>query len=323
MTATQTTTSEAPSFAELFDSIVSNVEQVIQGKTDVVGLAMICLLSEGHLLIEDVPGVGKTSLAKALANSIDCTWKRVQFTPDLLPSDVVGVTVWNRGTDRFEFRPGPIFANVVLGDEINRASPKTQSSLLEAMEERQVTVDGTSYRLEPPFMVIATQNPADHEGTYPLPENQLDRFLMRITIGYPDRQAEIEILDVHAGLTTLPTVRPVATASQVSSMAQAVRTVHVAPAVKGYLVDLAEASRRHPGVQLGMSPRATLSLLKASRARAAASGRNYVIPDDVKALAVPVLAHRFVLSPDAQLQGADARAVVQDVLASVPVPTTR
>ena len=207
--------------------------------------------------------MGKTSLAKALANSIDCTWKRVQFTPDLLPSDVVGVTVWNRGTDRFEFRPGPVFANIVLGDEINRASPKTQSSLLEAMEERQVTVDGTSYRLEPPFMVIATQNPADHEGTYPLPENQLDRFLMRISIGYPDRQSEIEILDVHAGLTTLPNVRAVATASQVESMVQAVRTVHVAPAVKGYLVDLADASRRHPGVHLGMSPRATLSLLRA------------------------------------------------------------
>jgi MoxR-like ATPase len=211
----------------------------------------------------------------------------------------------------------------VLGDEINRASPKTQSSLLEAMEERQVTVDGTSYRLEPPFMVIATQNPADHEGTYPLPENQLDRFLMRISIGYPDRQSEIEILDVHAGLTTLPTIRAVATASQVESMVLAVRTVHVAPAIKSYLVDLADASRRHPGVHLGMSPRATLSLLRASRARAAASGRNYVIPDDVKALAGPVLAHRFVLSPDAQLQGADARAVVQDVLASVPVPTTR
>jgi MoxR-like ATPase len=323
MTATQTTTSEAPSFAELFDSIARNVEQVIQGKADVITLAMICLLSEGHLLIEDVPGVGKTSLAKALANSIDCTWKRVQFTPDLLPSDVVGVTVWNRGTDRFEFRPGPVFANIVLGDEINRASPKTQSSLLEAMEERQVTVDGTSYRLEPPFMVIATQNPADHEGTYPLPENQLDRFLMRISIGYPDRQSEIEILDVHAGLTTLPTVRAVATASQVESMVQAVRTVHVAPAIKSYLVDLADASRRHPGVTLGMSPRATLSLLRAGRARAAAAGRNYVIPDDVKALAGPVLAHRFVLSPDAQLQGADARAVVQEVLASVPVPTTR
>jgi MoxR-like ATPase len=323
MTATQTTTSEAPSFAELFDSIARNVEQVIQGKSDVVALAMMCLLSEGHLLIEDVPGVGKTSLAKALANSIDCTWKRVQFTPDLLPSDVVGVTVWNRGTDRFEFRPGPVFANIVLGDEINRASPKTQSSLLEAMEERQVTVDGTSYRLEPPFMVIATQNPADHEGTYPLPENQLDRFLMRISIGYPDRQSEIEILDVHAGLTTLPTVRAVATATQVESMVHAVRTVHVAPAIKSYLVDLADTSRRHPGVHLGMSPRATLSLLRASRARAAASGRNYVTPDDVKALAGPVLAHRFVLSPDAQLQGADARAVVQDVLASVPVPTTR
>jgi MoxR-like ATPase len=322
MTA-QATTSEATSFAQLFDTIAANVEKVIQGKPDVVALALICLLAEGHLLIEDVPGVGKTSLAKALANSIDCTWKRVQFTPDLLPSDVVGVTVWNRGTDRFEFRPGPVFANIVLGDEINRASPKTQSSLLEAMEERQVTVDGTSYHLRSPFMVIATQNPSDHEGTYPLPENQLDRFLMRITIGYPERRAELEILDIHAAQTLQPEVGPVATAAQVDSMAAAVRTVHVAPAVKGYLVDLAEASRRHPGLTLGMSPRATLSLLRAARARAAASGRNYVIPDDAKALAVNVLSHRLVLSPDAQLQGADARTVVQEILASVPVPTSR
>ncbi len=323
MTATQTTTSEAPSFAELFDSIARNIEQVIQGKSDVIDLVLLCLLSEGHLLIEDVPGVGKTSLAKALAASIDCTWKRVQFTPDLLPSDVVGVTVWNRGTDRFEFRPGPVFANIVLGDEINRASPKTQSALLEAMEERQVTVDGTTYQLEPPFMVIATQNPIEHEGTYPLPESQLDRFLMRISIGYPDRQAELEILDVHAGPRPLPNIGPWSRPRRSSPWSKPVRTVHVAPALKGYLVDLADASRRHPGVHLGMSPRATLALLRASRARAAASGRNYVVPDDVKALAGPVLAHRFVLSPEAQLQGADARAVVQDVLASVPVPTTR
>jgi MoxR-like ATPase len=322
MTA-QATTSEATSFAQLFDTIAANVEKVIQGKPDVVALALICLLAEGHLLIEDVPGVGKTSLAKALANSIDCTWKRVQFTPDLLPSDVIGVTVWNRGTDRFEFRPGPVFANIVLGDEINRASPKTQSSLLEAMEERQVTVDGTSYHLRSPFMVIATQNPSDHEGTYPLPENQLDRFLMRITIGYPERRAELEILDIHASQTLQPEVGPVATAAQLDSMAAAVRTVHVAPAVKGYLVDLAEASRRHPGLTLGMSPRATLYLLRAARARAAASGRNYVIPDDAKALAVNVLSHRLVLSPDAQLQGADAGTVVQEILTSVPVPTSR
>jgi MoxR-like ATPase len=321
--ATQETQERSETFADVVGAIAANIGQVIQGKPEVIDLLVLCLVSEGHLLIEDVPGVGKTSLAKALARSIDCTFGRVQFTPDVLPSDVVGVTVWNRGTDRFEFRSGPVFANIVLGDEINRASPKTQSSLLEAMEERQVTVDGTSYKLGSPFMVIATQNPADHEGTYPLPENQLDRFLMRISIGYPDRQAEMEILDVHAGLVNVAAVRAVATAAQVESMVQAVRTVHVAPAVKGYLVDLAEASRRHPGLALGMSPRATLSLLRACRARAAASGRNYVIPDDAKALAESVLAHRFVLSPDAQLQGADARAVVQDVLASVPVPTTR
>ena len=265
MTA-QATTTEATSFAELFDGIATNVERVIQGKPDVIALALICLLAEGHLLIEDVPGVGKTSLAKALANSIDCTWKRVQFTPDLLPSDVVGVTVWNRGTSEFEFRPGPIFANIVLGDEINRASPKTQSALLEAMEERQVTVDGTTYPLEAPFMVIATQNPIDHEGTYPLPESQLDRFLLRVAVGYPDRGAELEILDAHADHSTLEELHPVATAADVRALANTARLVHVAPSLKGYLVDLAEASRRHPGLALGMSPRATLSLQRASRA---------------------------------------------------------
>jgi MoxR-like ATPase len=313
----------APTFSDLFGKITRNVEQVIQGKPDVIELALVALVAEGHLLIEDVPGVGKTSMAKALAASIDCTWGRVQFTPDLLPSDVVGVTVWNRGTSEFEFRPGPIFANIVLGDEINRASPKTQSALLEAMEERQVTVDGTTYPLEAPFMVIATQNPIDHEGTYPLPESQLDRFLLRVAVGYPDRGAELEILDTHADHSTLEELQPVATAADVRAMANAARLVHVAPSLKGYLVDLAEASRRHPGLALGMSPRATLSLQRASRALAAANGRNYVLPDDVKALAGPVLAHRLMLTPEAQLQGADAESIVADVLASVPVPSGR
>ena len=310
-------------FSELFAAIASNVEQVIQGKPEVVELALICLLAEGHLLIEDVPGVGKTSMAKAMAASIDCTWKRVQFTPDLLPSDVIGVTVWNRGTDAFEFRPGPVFANIVLGDEINRASPKTQSALLEAMEEGQVTVDGTTHPLPQPFMVIATQNPVEHEGTYPLPESQLDRFLMRLSVGYPNRQAEMDILDAHATVGTLGELAPVASSLQVEAMIKAVRSVHVAPALKSYLVDLADASRRHPGITLGMSPRATLSLQRAARARAAASGRNYVIPDDIKALAEPVVGHRLVLASDAQLQGAAAGRVIAELLASVPVSTAR
>jgi MoxR-like ATPase len=271
-------------------------------------------------LIEDVPGVGKTSLAKALAASIDSSWKRVQFTPDLLPSDVVGVTVWNRGKDVFEFRRGPVFANIVLGDEINRASPKTQSALLEAMEERQVTVDGVTYPLAQPFMVLATQNPIEHEGTYPLPESQLDRFLMRISMGYPTKQAELDILDTHGTGGTLADLRPVASAGQVAAMTDAVKDVHVAPALKGYLVDLADATRRHPAVALGMSPRATLSLLRAARSRAASTGRTYVIPDDVKALALPTLRHRVQLRPEAEMEGVTADSVINAILAHVPVP---
>src|SRR3954471_1237684 len=291
--------------SETFEAIAANVERVVQGKPDVIELAILCMVAEGHLLIEDVPGVGKTSLAKALAASIDCRWTRIQFTPDLLPSDVVGVTVWNRGTDEFEFRPGVVFANLVLGDEINRASPKTQSALLEAMEERQVTVDGHTHVLDPPFMVMATQNPVDHEGTYPLPESQLDRFLMRISIGYPERDAELEILDTHGGSEPIEELSPVASIKDVVAMAAYARDVHVAPALQGYLVALAEASRRHPLLALGMSPRATLAMQRATRARAAADGRDFVVPDDVKALAHAVLDHRFVLTPEAALQGVD------------------
>ena len=256
------------SFADLVAAVSDNVGRVIQGKPEVIDLVVLCLVSEGHLLVEDVPGVGKTSLAKALATSIDCSFGRVQFTPDLLPSDVVGVNVWNRATSTFEFRPGPVFSNIVLGDEINRASPKTQSALLEAMAERQVTVDGVTHPLDRPFMVIATQNPIEHEGTYPLPDSQLDRFLMRVSVGYPGREAELTILDAHGDHDALVDLGPVITASQVEGMTRAVRSVHVADPLRGYLVDLANATRRHPGVAIGMSPRATLALQRvATRAR--------------------------------------------------------
>jgi MoxR-like ATPase len=317
--ATQQPAERADSFAELFGAVADNVGRVIQGKPDVIELVLLCLISEGHLLVEDVPGVGKTSLAKALATSIDCTFGRMQFTPDLLPSDVVGVSVWDRSTSTFDFRPGPVFSNIVLGDEINRASPKTQSALLEAMAERQVTVDGVTYRLPPPFMVIATQNPIEHEGTYPLPESQLDRFLMRVSVGYPGRDAEVSILDTHGGDDALERLGPVLTASQVADLVDAVRSVHVAAPLRGYLVDLAEATRNHPAVAVGMSPRATLALQRVARARAATEGRAYVVPDDVKALAGSVLSHRLLLSPEAQLQGMSALDVVAEMLDSVPI----
>ncbi len=308
-------------FAEVFDAIATNVEQVVRGKPEVIELVLLCLVAEGHILIEDVPGVGKTSLAKAMARSLDCRWGRIQFTPDLLPADVVGGTVWNRASGEFDFRPGAVFANLVLADEINRASPKTQSALLEAMEERQVTVDATTYSLEAPFMVLATQNPVEHEGTYPLPRSQLDRFLMRVTVGYPGRDSEINILDAHGDGDILDSLEPVATAKDVLELAVIARAVHVAPALQGYLVDVAETTRRHPALALGMSPRATLALQRAGRARAAASGRAYVVPDDLKALAQPVIAHRLSLTPEAEIQGVRTADVVDDVLRRVPVPS--
>ena len=310
-------------FSELFELIAENVGEVIQGKRDTIELCLIGMLAEGHILIEDVPGVGKTSLARALAASIDGVAGRVQFTPDLLPSDVIGVTIWNRSTGAFEFRKGPVFANLLLGDEINRASPKTQSALLEAMEERQVTVDGVTHPLARPFMVLATENPHDHEGTYPLPESQLDRFLLRLSIGYPDRDAELTMLDVHGEVDQLAKLNPVVTGTEVAAMIDAVRHVHVAAAVREYLVNLAHASRNHRGIEVGMSPRATLALQRASRARAAMLGRNYVIPDDVKAMAVPVLSHRLQLSVEAQLQALDQPAIVAELLQAVPVPSAR
>ena len=323
MAAQRSVSSDVGLFAERFEAIVGNIEQAIQGKAEPVRLALVCLLAEGHLLIEDVPGVGKTSMAKALAASLQLSWHRIQFTPDLLPSDVTGVTVFNRANGTFDFRPGGIFANIVLGDEINRASPKTQSALLEAMEERQVTVDATTYPLGTPFMVIATQNPIEHEGTYPLPESQLDRFLMRIGMGYPDRMAEVAMLDAHASVSAVERVRPVASGRDIVEMVNVARVVHVAPVLKGYLVDLASATRRHPSAAIGVSPRATLALQRAARAYAASIGREYIVPDDIKALAGPVLSHRLVLTPEAELGGSTPAQVLGDVLASVPVPSGR
>jgi MoxR-like ATPase len=294
---------------------------VIQGKSEQVRLALLCLLSEGHLLIEDVPGVGKTSLAKAIARSISGTWHRIQFTPDLLPSDVLGVSVWNRASAAFEFRPGGVFANVVLADEINRASPKTQSALLEAMEERQVTVDTHTYRLARPFVVIATQNPIELEGTYPLPEAQLDRFLMRIPMGYPDRHAEVAILETQgADRHRVDELGAVTTADEVLVAAAAVTRVHVAPALGEYIVDLVAATRARSDVLLGVSPRGALALQRAARALAASRGRDFVVPDDVKWLAPAVLEHRLILNPDAELHGVTQADVVGDVLSRVPVP---
>ncbi|HWC32479.1 MAG TPA: MoxR family ATPase [Actinomycetota bacterium] len=307
-------------FQALFDRIHTNVERAIQGKPREIRLALVTLVAEGHLLIEDVPGVGKTMLAKAMARSIDCSFRRIQFTPDLLPTDINGVNVFNQERGDFEFKPGAIFANVVLGDEINRASPKTQSALLESMEERQVTVDGISYQLGTPFMVIATQNPIEHEGTYPLPESQLDRFMMRLEVGYPGADAEMDILSTHGTGSATFDVEPVTDAASVGRLIALAREVHVADAIRRYIVGIAEATRRHPDIYLGASPRAAIMLLRASRAFAASDGRDYVVPDDVKGIAVPILAHRLIVSADAGLSGRDARVVLGSVLDDVPVP---
>ncbi len=303
--------------------IAANIGRVVQGKPDVVRLALVVLLAEGHLLIEDVPGVGKTTLAKALAASIDATVRRIQFTPDLLPSDVTGVAIYDQESREFEFKPGAIFANVVVADEINRASPKTQSALLECMEERQVTVDGVSYELARPFLVMATQNPLEMEGTYPLPEAQRDRFTVRVSMGYPDRDAELSMLDERATADPLSTLAPVADAATVRELVTAVGRLYVSEAVRRYVVALVEASRRSPDLRLGASPRAGLQLLRAARAAAALAGRDHVLPDDVQTVAVPVLAHRLLLTPDAAAARRSGEQVVTDLLATVPVPRGR
>ena len=299
------------------------VESVIEGKPDVVRLAVTVMLAEGHLLLEDVPGVGKTMLAKALARSLDCSMRRIQFTPDLLPSDVTGVSVYNQEAREFEFKPGAIFANIVLGDEINRASPKTQSALLECMEERQVTVDGTTYELAGPFMVIATQNPIEMEGTYPLPEAQRDRFMVRLSMGYPDIESELAMVEGHGAGDPLDDLRPVADAQEIAQLIDVVKAVHVSEAVRRYAIALVTATRNSPDLRLGASPRATLHLLRAAKAAAALDDRDYVLPDDVQTLAGPVLAHRLLLTAEAQITRRSAQQIVAELVARTPLPDSR
>lgn len=302
--------------------LAANVERVIIGKHQEVQQTLIALLCQGHVLVEDVPGVGKTMLAKAISRSIGCSFKRIQFTPDLLPSDVTGISIYNQKAGEFEYRPGPIMAQIVLADEINRATPKTQSSLLEAMEERQTTVDGVTYPLPRPFIVLATQNPIEYEGTFPLPEAQLDRFQMRVSLGYPNRSEEIEVLTRQQQSHPLADLEQVIDVAELIAAQQAIRSVHVDRLIREYIVVVVEATRRHDDVYLGASPRGSLALQIASQARAAIFGRDYVIPDDVKALAESTLAHRLILSPSARVRNADSRAVIAEIIRSTPVPGT-
>ena len=300
--------------------LADNIGLMIKGKPEVIKLALTCLLAEGHLLIEDVPGLGKTSLARATAASIKGSWSRIQFTPDLLPSDVTGVTVFNQGTQTFEFHPGGIFANIVVADEINRASPKTQSALLEVMEERQVTVDGVAHRVPRPFVVVATQNPIEMDGTYRLPEAQLDRFLMRISMGYPDAAAEREIMSGHHGGRGIAELNAVLTTERVAEMIEEVSRVHVADQIFDYIIAIGAATRSLPEARLGVSPRGSIGLMRACQASAAISGRNFVTPEEVKALAPSVLAHRMIVQPEAELRGTTSESLVQRVLSAVPSP---
>jgi MoxR-like ATPase len=310
-------------FAERFDTLVRNVETVIRGKTAAIRLAATCMAAEGHVLIDDVPGVGKTSLAKALANSIDGSMKRIQFTPDLLPTDVTGVQVWNGEGRVFEFQPGPVFANIVLADEVNRASPKTQSALLEVMAERQVTVDGTPMAVPRPFLVIATQNPVEHGGTYDLPEAQIDRFMARLAMGYLDHDAEVQVLANQAAGRSVDRIRPVLSGDDVSRLIGIARRVHLAPALLSYVVQLASATRRRSELRLGVSTRGAVALASAAQARAAADGRTFVTADDVKQLAPFVLGHRMLLRTEAELAGSTTDSLLDEIMATLPVPSQR
>jgi len=308
---------------EIAEKVIANVEKVIVGKHDEVQLTLLGLLCRGHLLIEDVPGVGKTMLAKSIAKSIGCTFRRIQFTPDMLPSDVTGVSVFNQKTREFEFRPGPVMAQIVLTDEINRATPKTQSALLECMEERQVTVDGTTYPMARPFLVLATQNPIEYEGTFPLPEAQLDRFMIRISLGYPDPEDEITMMDAQQYVHPVEELGQVVDVEELLEAQETIKDIYIDDSVKEYIVAMVGETRKHPDVYLGASPRGSLALYKTSQARAALLGRDYVIPDDIKALAQAALAHRLIISPSARIKNVDPRAVVEEITSSVPVPGAR
>lgn len=319
--ASTATADRTDTFASLFGSIVDNVSLAIRGKRDTIELATLALISQGHILLEDAPGLGKTSLAKALSRSLGVAGSRIQFTPDLLPSDVIGTSIWNRSTSEFEFRRGPIFSHIILADEINRAAPKTQSALLEAMAEQQISVNGETYKLDAPFMVIATQNPLDQEGTYPLPESQLDRFLFRVSLGYPDRRAELDILEQQVAGSTIDQLKPVVSSADIGRLSQAITTVHVAPAVRNYLLDIADATRKHPSIKIGLSPRAMLAWQRAAQGFAAASGRSFVTPDDVKVLAHPIASHRLALTLGARSGGETGSSLLDGLLSSVPVPT--
>jgi MoxR-like ATPase len=322
VTATERRLSEADAaaIAALAARVKENIARVIVGKDEVIDLVLVALIAEGHILIEDVPGIGKTTLAKAIARSLNCSFRRIQFTPDLVPSDITGINVYNQRDAAFEFRPGPIIAQVVLADEINRATPRTQAALLEAMEERQITVDGQTLSLPHPFLVLATQNPIELEGTFPLPEAQLDRFLLRLSMGYPTEAEEEAMLMRFQGENPLDHLTPVVGVDELRRMARAAEEVHVEPVVRRYLVQIVRATRQHPALDLGASPRASLALFRAARALALIRGRPYLLPDDIKRLAPYVLPHRLILSSQTRLRGRDAAGVVDEVLRSVPVP---
>ncbi len=303
--------------------LLENVRKVIVGKDDNIRMTLVALLCEGHLLIEDVPGVGKTMLARAIARSIGCTFRRIQFTPDMLPSDVTGVSIFNQKTMEFEFRPGPIMAQIVLTDEINRATPKTQSALLEAMEERQITVDGVTYPMARPFLVLATQNPIEYEGTFPLPEAQVDRFMVRIQLGYPSKANEIDVLNRQSDHHPIEDLEQAVTVEELIEAQRAVRTIYVDDLVKSYIVDLVTTTRDHPDIYLGASPRGSIALFKATRAWAAINGRDFVLPDDVKLMAEATLAHRLIVSPSARIKNVSTRQIIEDTLRHTPVPGAR